>query len=153
MSSDSIFQLPKCSDLSFNTKAKIIELLNSSEVPKTTSEAYHDKNLKQLLQKNTTADTPKAFFVSYVKGNEKTIQLNNKTDDTAALVAAPYRLMYHYTYKNKNLPPTLWVLKQKNDAVNINLAAVNKTQRCTYCCTELIGKRLRIIICSNFFRS
>ena len=122
MSSNSIFQLPKCSDLSFNTKAKIIELLNSSDVPKTTSEAYHDKNLKQLLQENTTANTPKAFFVSYVKGNEKTIQLNNKTDHIAALVAAPYRLMYHYTYKNKNLPPTLWVLKQKNDAVNINLS-------------------------------
>ncbi len=122
MSSNSIFQLPKCSELSFNTKAKIIELLNSSDVPKTTSEAYHDENLKQLLQKNTTADTPKAFFVSYVKGKKKTIQLNNKTDHTAALVAAPYRLMYHYTYKNKNLPPTLWVLKQNNDAVNINLS-------------------------------
>ena len=122
MSSNSIFQLPKCSELSFNTKAKIIELLNSSDVPKTTSEAYHDENLKQLLQENTTVDTPKAFFVSYVKGNEKTIQLNNKTDHTAALVAAPYRLMYHYTYNNKNLPPTLWVLEQNNDAVTINLS-------------------------------
>ena len=124
MSSDSIFQLPKCSDLSFNTKAKIVELLNQNDTPKATSEAYHEKKLKQLLQqKNSTSENAESFFVSYAQNQgTKPVRINNKIDHTAALVAAPYRLMYYYTYQNKNLPPTLWVLKQNNDLVHINLS-------------------------------